>query len=198
MVTETQSRACIHQWWGLSVHWSNIYVKRLAEMLLVTVEVSSFISSALEQWFFQPRAHIKDLKIKAISFGFSQCHRKPAWNPNLVTYLYIHLLVRLPFHLSLARANATKRHLYKCGAGKHNCKKTVILPGTVPSASTRQRFAATSLFFYCWKVSLLQNLNVFCDMNVLSFGSRTVWQLHPCCGAAADVCSQTREQDVRI
>lgn len=146
MVTETQSSACIHQWWGLSVHWSNIYVKRLAEMLLVTVEVSSCISSALEQWFFQPRAHIKGLKIKAISFGFSQCHRKPAWNPNLVSYLYIHLLVRLPFHLSLARANATKRHLCKCGAGKHNCKKTVISPGTVPSASTWQRFAATSLF----------------------------------------------------
>lgn len=61
MVTETQSRACIHQWWGLSVHWSNIYVNRLAEMLLVTREVSSSVSTTLEQRFFQPRAQVKDI-----------------------------------------------------------------------------------------------------------------------------------------
>lgn len=37
MVTETQSRACVHQWWGLSAHWSNIYVKWLEELCYLSL-----------------------------------------------------------------------------------------------------------------------------------------------------------------
>lgn len=120
--------------------------------------------------------------------------------------LYYHLVPFL-FRFAFARANKTKRHLCKCGAGKYDSKKIVMLPGTVPSASPWQRLVATSGSFtaerrrvVCWSY----NLNVFCDMNGLPFGSQSVWQpdcaaLWCCCWCEpADVCSLTRELDVRI
>lgn len=53
---------------------------------------------------------LREIRIKAISSGLPQCHSKPAWSPDLVTCLSFDLLLWLPFHLSLARANIIKRH----------------------------------------------------------------------------------------
>lgn len=81
----------------------------------------------------------------------------------------------MTFYSAQGRATITKRHLCKCGIGKHNNKKIVMLPGTLTSAFPWQRFVAgISSLLKGTEFSAEARAVSFCDTNCLSFVSQSV------------------------
>lgn len=186
MVTETQSRACIHQWWGLSAHWSNIYVKwRGLNCPLLQLWRCGY---PLSRHIQETGANLNCVFVEGVVVvGFF------LGTPALSTLPSFWL----PFHLALARANGTKRHLCKCsggvgGAGKHNSQRGDC---DVARDRTHCLSLATSRRFYCPEAkSCLLKLERVCLLWHEWFA---LWQPGPC--VEAWLCfAVTREQKVRM
>lgn len=137
---------------------------------------------------------LKSKKMKAIAVGLSQGHRLLAlisvilslsFGCHFTLPLQGQIIQRKGIHGIVAQVNTTTR-------------RVIMLWGTVPSASDRQRFVANSIIFSRLKdeESLLQKLHpAFLLWHECFVLWQSVWK---CSIGVYDVCSQTVEQDWRI